>query len=87
MIELKKIEDIEDFKKLSEIQKSAWGFLDLDIEPHHLMTRVQKYGGLVQGLYFNGKLAGFTYALIANWKGKHFIYSHMTGVHQKYQTQ
>jgi len=87
MIELKKIEDIEDFKKIPEIQKSAWGFLDLDIEPHHLMTRVQKYGGLVQGLYFNGKLAGFTYALIGKWKGKHFIYSHMTGVHQKYQTQ
>ena len=87
MIELKKIEDIEDFKKIPEIQKSAWGFLDLDIEPHHLMTRVQKYGGLVQGLYFNGKLAGFTYALIGKWKEKHFIYSHMTGVHQKYQTQ
>ena len=87
MIELKKIEDLEDFKKIPEIQKSAWGFLDLDIEPHHLMTRVQKYGGLVQGLYFNGKLAGFTYALIGKWKGKHFIYSHMTGVHQKYQTQ
>lgn len=66
MIELKKIKDIEDFKKLLEIQKSAWGFLDIDIEPHHLMTRVQKYGGLVQGLYFNGKLAGFTYALIGN---------------------
>ena len=87
MIELKKINDIEDFKTLLEIQKSAWGFLDIDIEPHHLMTRVQKYGGLVQGLYFNGKLAGFTYALIGKWKGKHFIYSHMTGVHQKYQTQ
>ena len=87
MIELKKIEDIEDFKKIPEIQKSAWGFLDLDVEPHHLMTRVQKYGGLVQGLYFNGKLAGFTYALIGKWKGKHFIYSHMTGVHQQYQTQ
>ena len=87
MIELKKINDIEDLKTLLEIQKSAWGFLDIDIEPHHLMTRVQKYGGLVQGLYFNGKLAGFTYALIGKWKGKHFIYSHMTGVHQKYQTQ
>ena len=87
MIELKKINDIEDFKKLPEIQKSAWGFLDIDIEPHHLMTRVQKYGGLVQGLYFNDKLAGFTYALIGKWKDKYFIYSHMTGVHEKYQTQ
>lgn len=87
MIELKKIKDIEDFKKIPEIQKSAWGFLDLDTEPHHLMTRVQKYGGLVQGLYFNGNLVGFTYAIIGRWKGKHFIYSHMTGVHQEHQKQ
>ena len=85
MIEVKKINDIEDFKKIPEIQKSAWGFDDWDIEPHHLMTRVQKYGGLVQGLYYNGNLAGFTYALIGRWNGQHFIYSHMTGVLQEHQ--
>jgi predicted GNAT superfamily acetyltransferase len=87
MIEIKKIKDIEDFKKIPDIQKSAWGFLDIDVEPHHLMTRVQKYGGLVQGLYFNGKLVGFTYALIGRWNGEHFIYSHMTGVLQEHQTK
>jgi predicted GNAT superfamily acetyltransferase len=85
MIEVKRIKDIKDFKKIPEIQKSAWGFLDLDIEPHHLMTRVQKYGGLVQGLFLNGELAGFTYALIGRWKGEHFIYSHMTGVRKEDQ--
>lgn len=85
MIELKQIEKIPDFKKITEIQKSAWGFLDRDIEPHHLMTRVQKYGGLVQGLYFNDELAGFTYALIAKWEGKYFIYSHMTGIRKSHQ--
>jgi len=87
MIELKKIKDIEDFKKLTDIQKSAWGFLDIDVEPHHLMTRVQKYGGLVLGLYFNGELAGYTYALIGRWEKKYFIYSHMTAVRKKYQYQ
>jgi len=87
MVELKRIKDIEDFKKISEIQKSAWGFLDIDIEPHHLMTRVQKYGGLVQGIYYNGELAGYTYALIGKWKGAYFIYSHMTAVKQEYQYQ
>jgi len=87
MLEVKTITEIEDFKKIPEIQKSAWGFVDWDIEPHHLMTRVQKYGGLVQGLYFNGALEGFTYAIIGKWKGKHFIYSHMTGVRQEHQKQ
>ena len=63
MIELKRIKEMEDFKKLIEIQRSAWGFLDLDIEPHHVMTRVQKYGGLVQGLYYNGQDKGFGFLL------------------------
>ena len=58
MIELKKIKEIEDFKKLLDIQKNAWGFSDLDTEPHHLMTRVQKYGGLVHGLFAHGELVG-----------------------------
>jgi predicted GNAT superfamily acetyltransferase len=85
MIEVKPIKDMKDFKKIPEIQKSAWGFSDRDIEPHQLMTRVQKYGGLVQGLYFNGELAGFTYAILAKWQGKYFIYSHMTGVRKEEQ--
>lgn len=85
MIEIKKIKDIEDFKKIPDIQKSAWGFTDFDIEPHHLMTRVQKYGGLVLGLYSKGELAGYTYAIIGKREGKYFIYSHMTAVRKKYQ--
>ena len=85
MIEIKTIKDMKDFKAIPKIQKSAWGFSDRDIEPHQLLTRVQKYGGLVQGLYLDGELAGFTYAILAKWKGKYFIYSHMTGVRKEDQ--
>ena len=85
MIEVKSIKEKKDFKKIPEIQKSAWGFSDRDIEPHQLMTRVQKYGGLVQGLFVNGELVGFTYAILAKWKDKYFIYSHMTGVRKEDQ--
>ncbi|MBW1748796.1 MAG: hypothetical protein JRJ34_10485, partial [Deltaproteobacteria bacterium] len=85
MIELKRIKEMEDFKKLIEIQRSAWGFLDLDIEPHHVMTRVQKYGGLVQGLYYNGELSGYTYALIGKWEEAYFVYSHQAAVKKEHQ--
>ena len=85
MIELKRIKKIDDYKKLTEIQRSAWGFLDLNIEPHHVMTRVQKYGGLVQGLFYNGELAGYTYALIGKWNGEYFVYSHQAAVKKEYQ--
>jgi len=85
MIELKRIKKMEDFKKLIEIQKSAWGFSDLDIEPHYVMTRTQKYGGLLQGLYFNGELTGYTYALIGKWDKEYFIYSHHAAVKKEHQ--
>ena len=85
MIELQRIKEMEDFKKLTEIQRSAWGFLDLDIEPHHVMTRVQKYGGLVQGLYYNSELVGYTYALLGRWDGEYFVYSHQAGVKKEHQ--
>ena len=87
MIEVKRIKEIEDFKKLPEIQKNAWGFLDLDIEPHHLMTRVQKYGGLVHGLYVDSELIGFTYAIVGKWEGEYFIYSHQTAVRKEHQSR
>lgn len=85
MIEVKRIKEVEELKKLTEIQKSAWGFSDLDIEPHYLMTRVQKYGGLVLGLYADGALVGFTYAIIGKWDGEYFIYSHKTAVMEEHQ--
>jgi len=87
LIEIKRIKEIEDFKQLSEIQKSAWGFTDLDVEPHHLMTRIQKYGGLIHGLYVDGVLSGYTYATIGKWEGEYFIYSHMAAVRNEYQNR
>ena len=85
MIEIKYIRDMSDYKKLPEIQKSAWSFDDIDVEPHYLITRVQKYGGLVQGLYLDNGLIGFTYATIGKWEGQYFIYSHMTAVKREHQ--
>ncbi|MFC1488615.1 hypothetical protein ACFL6B_02080, partial [Thermodesulfobacteriota bacterium] len=87
MLKVKRVKTIEDFKKISEIQKSAWGFTDLDVEPLHLMTRVQKYGGLVHGLYVDGVLSGYTYATIGKWEGEYFIYSHMAAVRKEHQSR
>ena len=82
---IRKIQAIKDFKALIDIQRSAWAFTDLDIEPHSLMTRVQKYGGLLQGLSWNGRLVGFTYAIIGRQGGEYFLFSHMLAVRREYQ--
>lgn len=87
MIELKRIEAITDYKKLMEVQKSAWEFDDIEVEPHHFMTRIQKYGGIIQGLFLDGELIGFTQAIIGKWQGEYFIYSHMAAVKKEYQSR
>ena len=85
MIEVRKLLDIEDFEKLAAIQRSAWEFNDMDIEPHFLMTRVQKYGGLVQGAFLDGRMVGFSYAVIGRKGGEYFLYSHMAAVLKEFQ--
>lgn len=86
MIEIKRVEDIEDYKKLAQIQKSAWGFADIEVAPLHVMTRIQKYGGLVQGLYLDNEMIGFTQAFIGKWQGEYFVYSHMAAIKKEYQS-
>jgi predicted GNAT superfamily acetyltransferase len=87
MVEIRTLHAIEDFQKIPAVEMSAWGFSDYEVEPHHLMQRAQKYGGLVQGLFLDGAMIGFTYAIIGKWEGAYFIYSHMAAVMKEYQNQ
>lgn len=87
MVEVRTLREIEDFQQLTEIQKSAWGFTDLHAEPHYLMVRVQKYGGLVQGLFLDGEMIGFTYAVLGKWEGEILVYSHMAAVKKEHQSK
>ncbi len=87
MIEIKKLKTVEEFKQTFEIQKSAWGISDLEIDPHFLMSRVQKYGGLLQGLFIDTKCVGFTYGILGKWQGEIFFFSYMAAVMREHQGQ
>lgn len=85
MIEIRKLETLEEYKKTIEIQKNAWGFKDIEIDPPYLMSRVQKYGGLVQGLFLDDNCVGFSYGIAGAYNGEYFLFSYMTAVIQAYQ--
>jgi len=85
MIEIRKLKTVEEFKKTADIQKSAWGIDDIEIDPHFLMTRAQRFGGLVHGLFTDDKLVGFTYGILGKWKGEIFFFSYMAAVMREYQ--
>jgi predicted GNAT superfamily acetyltransferase len=80
------LDRIEDFKMIPSIEQDAWGFGDLETEPHHLMTRMRKYGGIVRGLFLADTMIGFSYALPGRWKGEYFLYSHMAAVITAFQS-
>jgi predicted GNAT superfamily acetyltransferase len=84
-IQVEKISRMEDYKRIPSIQQNAWGFSDIDTEPHQMMTRVQKYGGLVLGLFLDERMIGFSYSIIGRWRGEYFMYSHMLAVEKEYQ--
>lgn len=85
MIEIRKLKRVKDYKKTFEIQKSAWGINDLEIDPHFLMTRVQKYGGLLQGLFLDEICVGFSYGIMGKWQGEIFFFSYSVAVLKEHQ--
>lgn len=87
MIEIRKLKSVKEFRNTLEIQKSAWGISDLEVDPHFLMTRVQKYGGLIQGLFLDSNCVGFTYGILGKWLGKIFLFSYMAAIMREYQGQ
>ena len=87
MLVIRKLKTIEEFKETAEIQKSAWGIKDIEVDPHFLMTRVQKFGGLVHGLFMDNKFVGFTYGILGKWKDEIFFFSYMAAVRSEYQGQ
>ena len=80
MIEIKSLKTQEEYNAIINIQRNAWGMTDIEIDPPYLMERIQKYGGLAQGLFLDGECVGFTYGFLGKWKGELFLFSYMTAV-------
>ncbi|MHA2107271.1 MAG: hypothetical protein ACXABU_05870 [Candidatus Hodarchaeales archaeon] len=85
MIEIRRLESVEEYNLTLDIQRKAWGMNNLEIDPPFLMGRIQKYGGLVQGLFVDKKCVGFSYGVLGKWMGELFLFSYMTAVLPEYQ--
>ncbi len=69
-----------------ELQKTIWGFADLDVLPARLFVVGLKIGGHVFGAFNeSGRLVGFCLAIPGLRNGKPYLHSHMLGVLPEYQ--
>ena len=83
-LEIRILENFEDFRKCEAAQKTIWGGLSVASE---VMLVTQKTGGAVLGAFARNELVGFVYALLARRHGHIIHWSHMMGVLPKYRSK
>jgi predicted GNAT superfamily acetyltransferase len=83
------IEDLvteDQFREAVRVQKTIWGFSDIDLLPVRFFVVASKIGGQVFGAYDNGEMVAFCLAIPGlKEDGMPYLHSHMLGVLPAYQ--
>ncbi len=74
---VRRLRDPQEFIDAVKVQRLAWRMEDYrEASPAHLLKALSDNGGLVLGLFYEGKLIGVSYG----WPTSYYFYSHATGV-------
>ena len=86
MIAVRALSKLAEFVDAVRLQKTIWGFDDIELMPVRLFVTATKIGGQAFGAYSGDRMAGFCLAipgLKPNAKG--YLHSHMLGVLKEYR--
>ncbi len=88
MIELRALTESRQFAEAVRLQKTVWGFDDIELLPARLFVVAIKVGGQAFGAFDGGAMAGFLLA-IPGLKpgGGSYLHSHMLGVLPEYRNR
>ena len=84
-LQVRKLETLEEFRCCVELQRRIWGEADLEVEPVTMFVVAAHSGGQVLGAFDNGRMIGYTLAVVGLRNGVPFLHSHMTGVLGEYR--
>jgi predicted GNAT superfamily acetyltransferase len=80
-IEIRQLFTLDEFTDVLNLQKTIWGFADIELLPLRFLAVVSKVGGHVFGAYDAGRMVGFCFAIPGvKANGKPYLHSHMLGV-------
>jgi predicted GNAT superfamily acetyltransferase len=86
MIEIRQLTQNPEFAEAVQLQKTIWGFDDLDLLPVRLFVTASKIGGHSFGAYDGSRMVGFCVAIPGIKPGaKSYLHSHMLGVMKEYR--
>ena len=88
MIELRALTETRQFQEAVELQRTVWGFNDVELLPVRLFVVATKVGGQAFGAYDGNGMVGFLLA-IPGLKpgGGSYLHSHMLGVLAEYRNR
>ena len=86
-IEIRACSEVEEFQRMVELQKSVWGFADIDLVPLRMFVVASKIGGQVFGAFDGAEMVGFVMAVPGYRHGKSYLHSHMAAVLPAYQNR
>ncbi len=84
-IQVRKCEKLEEFQCCVELQRQIWGEADLEVEPVTAFVVAAQTGGQVLGAFDDGRMIGYTLAVVGVRNGVAYLHSHMTGVLRDYR--
>jgi predicted GNAT superfamily acetyltransferase len=84
-IQVRKCETLEEFHCCVELQRQIWGEADLEVEPVTMFVVASHTGGQVLGAFDDGRMIGYTLAVVGLRDGVPYLHSHMTGVLSDYR--
>jgi predicted GNAT superfamily acetyltransferase len=82
---VRKCETLEEFHCCVELQRQIWGEADLEVEPVTMFVVAAHSGGQVLGAFDDGRMIGYTLAVVGLRRGVPYLHSHMTGVVSDYR--
>lgn len=84
-IEIRQLFDRGEFEEAVQLQKTIWGFAEIELLPVRLFVVAGKVGGHCFGAFDGGRMIGFCLAIVGMKPGgKVYLHSHMLGVLPEY---
>lgn len=87
MISIQPLTELEHLDEAVALQRTIWGYTDLDIESRALLVIASRFVGQLLGAFDEGKLIGIALAFFTASGSELRLHSHRVGVLSEYQNQ
>ena len=86
MIEVRSLTENHEFQEAVALQRTIWGFEEIELLPVRLFVVATKVGGQVFGAFDQGRMVAFLLSIPGlKPQGKYYLHSHMMGVLSDYR--